>query len=264
MRAGRACHTRAIRGHEAGSTAISNLSRAATGRPRRGGTLALPLIGTLTVAALAAGFIAYVLWPRWRAPTVPPDAPALPITIAGTPFNVPPAAMRIPLQRRAGAHERVDLAFLWPSLEPPGPHASGTRASGAAVQQQTVDRLFVTISVAGDPLTPVERIKTIYPRYAAADVDIEPNGLAVKAFRSGTPYQGEDLIYDANYDSVTTEGFFVRCSRNSVGPTPGVCLYSQRNEQADIVVRFPRDWLTDWRAIEAGIARLIEGLRPRS
>jgi len=240
---------------------ISDFSNAATSRPRRRGALALPLIGALTFAAIAAGFIAYVLWPRWPGPTVPPDAPALPITIAGTPFNVPPAAIRIPLQRHAGAHERVDLAFLWPSLEPPAAHASTARAPGAA-PQQTVDRLFVTITVAGDTLTPAERIKTIYPRYAAADSDIEPNGLAVRPFRSGTPYQGEDLIYDSNYDSA--EGFLVRCSRNSTGPTPGICLYSQRIDHTDIVVRFPRDWLTDWRAIEAGIARLIDGLRPRS
>src|SRR5438045_4832424 len=122
--------------------AVSDLSNAAIGRPRRSGALALPLIGMLTLAAIAAGFIAYVLWPRWPGPTVPPDAPALPITVAGTPFNVPPAAMRIPLQRRAGAHERVDLAFLWPSLEPPNSRASGARASGArasdAAAQQTV------------------------------------------------------------------------------------------------------------------------------
>jgi hypothetical protein len=237
--------------------AISDLSNAARGRPRRGGALALPLIGMLTIAVIAAGFIGYVLWPRWPGPPVSPDAPALPITIAGTPFNVPPAAMRVPLQRHTGAHERVDLAFLWPSLDPPGSHVPGARASGAAAQP-TVDRLFVTISAAGDTLAPAERIKTIYPRYAAADAAIEADGLALKAFRSGTPYQGEDLMYDP----ATPEGFLVRCSRNS--PTPGICLYSQRIGQADIVVRFPRDWLTDWRTIEAGIERLIEGLRPRS
>src|SRR5262245_51911853 len=152
--------------------AISHLPHYAARRQQPGAALALALVTILALAAIGAAFIAYVLWPRWPGPPIGPDTPALPITIAGTAFNVPPAAMRIPLQRRAGAHERVDLAFLWPSLEPPGPHASGTRASGAAVQQQTVDRLFVTISVAGDTLTPVERIKTIYPRYAAADVDI--------------------------------------------------------------------------------------------
>jgi hypothetical protein len=219
--------------------------------------LALPLVGMLTLATLAAGFIGYVLWPSWPGPPVSPDAPALPITIAGTRFNVPPAAMRIPLQRHAGEHERVDLAFLWPSLEPPGSHVPGARASGAAAQQ-TVDRLFVTITAAGDALAPADRIKTIYPRYAATDAAIETDGLALKAFRSGTPYQGEDLIYDP----ATPDGFLVRCSRNGAGPTPGICLYSQRIGQADIVARFPRDWLTDWRTIEAGVARLIEGLRP--
>jgi hypothetical protein len=234
--------------------AVSDLFNAAIGRPRRSGALALPLIGMLTLAAIAAGFIAYVLWPRWPGPPVPPDAPALPITIAGTPFNVPPAAMRISLQRRAGAHDRVDLAFLWPSLEPRDASAPGAAA------QKTVGRLFVTITAASETLTAAERIKTIYPRYAAADAVIEPNGLAVKAFRSGTPYQGEDLIYD----SATPEGFLVRCSRNSAGPMPGICLYTQRIEHADILVRFPRDWLTDWSAIEVGLERLIEGLRPRS
>jgi hypothetical protein len=258
--------------------AISDLSNVARHRSRRSSVLALPLIGMFILAVLAAGFIGYVLWPRWPGPPVPPDAPGLPITIAGTSFNVPPAAMRIPLQRRAGAHERVDLAFLWPSLEPAGARPPGARPSGAhpsgahsssarapgVTSQQIVDRLFVTISAAGDTLTPAERIKTIYPRYAAADAAIESNGLAVKAFRNATPYQGEDLIYDAMHDSATPEGFLLRCSRNGAGATPGMCLYSQRIEQADIVARFPRDWLTDWRSIEAGFQRLIEGLRPRS
>jgi hypothetical protein len=84
----------------------------------------------------------------------------------------------------------------------------------------------------------------------------------VRAFRSGTPYQGEDLIQEAIHDAAAPEGFLVRCSRDSAGPTPGICLYSRRIEHADIVVRFPRDWLTDWRAVDAGIERLIEGLRP--
>ena len=122
--------------------------------------------------------------------------------------------------------------------------------------------MFVTITAAGDALAPAERIKTIYPRYAAADAAIEPNGLAVKAFRSGTPYQGEDLIYESIHGSATPEGFLVRCSRNGAGPTPGMCLYSLRIDQADIVVRFPRDWLTDWRAVAGNIERLIASLRP--
>ena len=213
----------------------------------------MALVAMLALAAIAIAFIAYVLWPRWPGPSIGPDAPALPITIAGTAFNVPPAAIRIPLQRRAGAHERVDLAFLWPSLEPP---AAAPRAAGAAAPQ-AIDRLFVTIAAAGDTLPPAERARTIYPRYVATDAT-ELDGLVVRAFRSGSPYQGEDLIHDPS----APEGFLVRCSRSGAGPTPGICLYGRRVENADIVVRFPRDWLSDWRAIDDGIERLIEALRP--
>jgi hypothetical protein len=76
------------------------------------------------------------------------------------------------------------------------------------------------------------------------------------AFRDGTPYQGEDLIYDAS-----APGFLVRCTRNA-GVTPGTCLYEHWIEGAKLVVRFPRDWLADWREVARNIERLIASLRP--
>jgi len=70
----------------------------------------VPLIVFAAVALSAFGYVAYVLWPRWSAPRL--DAPPLPITVAGVAFNLPPAAIRVAAQRRAGAQERVDLVFL--------------------------------------------------------------------------------------------------------------------------------------------------------
>lgn len=243
--------------------AVSDLLRHAAARDdgrRPGSNLTLPLALALLIglAVAAAAFITYALWPRWPAVPVGPDAPVLPITIAGVSFNVPSGAMRIPVQRHAGQHERVDLAFLWPSLTPPEPmvRTPGTRPASL----RAIDRLFVTIAAASDTLPPAERIKTIYPRYAAVDPGPGPDGLAIRPFRNGSPYQGEDLIYDA----ATPEGFLVRCSRNGAGPTPGICLYTRRIGRADIVVRFPRDWLFDWRALDTGIARLIDSLRPQA
>lgn len=224
---------------------------------RPDGALALPLVLLFGLAVGAAAYISYVLWPRWPGPAIEPDAPALPITVAGVAFNVPPAAVRMPVQRHTGEHERIDLAFLWPSLAPPKPAARtpGSPPVGAGA----IERLFVTIAAAGDALPPAERVKTIYSRYIATDPIPGPNGLAVRAFRDGTPYQGEDLIYDA----ATLGGFLVRCSRNGAGHTPGTCLYSRRIDRADIVVRFPRDRLNEWRALGDGIERLIASLRPR-
>jgi len=232
-------------------------------RPRRrSGALALPVVLLVLLAVLASAFITYVLWPSWPGPAPAPDAPSLPITVAGTAFNVPPAAMRVPVQRRAGAHERVDLAFLWPSLEPPDPATNSVVPAPNAPPSsaKALERLFVMIAAAGDTLPPDERVKTIYPRYATTEPVAGPEGLAVLAFRDGTPYQGEDLIYDAT----TPDNFLVRCTRNAAGPTPGTCLLSLRIEQADIVVRFPRDWLKDWRFVAGNIDRLMKSLRPGS
>src|SRR5262252_6286295 len=54
--------------------------------------LLLPLIVFAAVAFAAFVYIGYVLWPRWPTPRL--DAPALPITVAGVAFNLPPAAGR--------------------------------------------------------------------------------------------------------------------------------------------------------------------------
>jgi hypothetical protein len=228
-------------------------------RHRRGRSLLLlPLAVFAAVACVAAAYIGYVLWPRWPGPPVGPDAPALPVTVAGVAFNLPPAAIRVPVQRRPGAQERVDLAFLWPSLAPP--EANGKpqpQAREGLPAPPSVERIFVTISAAGDTLAPAERLRSVYPRYTAATATPGPRGLTVLPFREGTPYQGEDLIYDA-----ATPTFLARCSRNSAGPTPGVCLYERRIEGADLTLRFPRDWLDDWPTVAGSIERLIARLRP--
>jgi hypothetical protein len=228
-----------------------------------GGLLLIPLLALLALMLAAVAYIVYVLWPRWPGAPVALDAPELPITIAGVVFEVPPAAIRVPVQRRPGAHDRIDLAFMWPSLKPADPTAK-TAAPEAVTAQgalPTLDRIFITIASAGDAMAPAERVRTIYPRYASTDPVSGPTGLAVLAFLDGSPYQGEDLIYDA----ATPESFLVRCTRNGVGATPGTCLYERRvDNAADIVVRFPRDWLTDWQTVAAGIERLIDGLRPNS
>ncbi len=96
-----------------------------TARRRRRRALHNPLSGPLLLFAAAAltalAYVAYVLWPRWPDRPVAFDAPSLPIVIAGTAFNIEPAAIRVPVQRHPGTQERVDLAYLWPSLMPPDP-----------------------------------------------------------------------------------------------------------------------------------------------
>src|SRR2546423_10959771 len=93
--------------------------------PRRRGAraLLLPLVVFAGLAMVATAYIAYVLWPRWPGPGADFTAPVLPVTVGGVTFNIPPAAIRTPMQRRPGTYERLDLSFLWPSLDPPDANA---------------------------------------------------------------------------------------------------------------------------------------------
>jgi hypothetical protein len=240
------------------ATARVRPQRRARGRVR----LVLPVALLLAFGCLAAAYVAHALWSRWPSYPAAPDAPEIPVSVAGVVFNVPPAAVRNRVQRRAGAHERVDLAFLWPSLAPPRPRAKSANDAGPASDLPSAsatanERIFVTIAAGSGPLTPAERVQTIYPRYAESAASAGPDGLAVLAFRQDTPYQGEDLIYDPS----APQQFLARCTRR-VGPVPGICISERRIGAAELTLRFPRDWLEDWRGVKAGIERLVARMRP--
>ena len=224
-------------------------------RRRRGpgNLLALPVVLFAGVVVLAAGYVAYVLWPRWPGPAAAPQAPSLPITIGGVTFNIPPAAIRVKVQQRPGTQERVDLVYLWPSLAPPDPAAKLVPPQSA----QEVDRVFLTIAANDGSLPPAERAKTIYPRYLAETAQPGAEGLAIRGFRDGTPYQGEDLIYDPTASDL----FLVRCTRQGANLTPGICLYDRRIGGADVMLRFPREWLGNWRNVSQLIERLIASFK---
>jgi hypothetical protein len=220
----------------------------------RGGTgvlAALPLLAFVALALVALGYVAYALWPRWPEPPVAADAPPLPIVVGGVSFNVPPQAMRVAVQRRAGVQERIDLVYAWPALVPPAPDAK------PPANPEIRDRVFLTIAAAGATLPPIERLKTVYPSYAVDEASPAPEGLAVFAFLDGSPYQGEDLVFDPE----APEKFLARCSRTVNPLAPGTCLYERRVGGAEITARFPRDWLQDWSTVEAGLDRLIGRLQ---
>ena len=240
-------------------------------RRKARGLFTSPLAVFVASVAVAVSFVAYVLWPTWPSAPVALDAPALPITVAGVLFQVPPAAIRATVQRHAGPQERIDLAFLWPSLKPPqaNDHSDGkpvdANDSGDETGSITKDptnnpdgRLFVTIAALGSVLPPVERLNSVYPQYVEAKASAGADGLAILPFRAGTPYDGEDLVYLAG----NPDQFFARCTRQS-GGVPGMCIQERVLGAADITLRFPRDWLDHWRDVAASFDRLIAQLSPQ-
>ena len=217
-----------------------------------------PLSGPIrlfaAVAFVALAYVAYVLWPRWPDTPVALDAPSLPIVVAGVAFNIEPAAIRMPVQRKPGTQHRIDLSYLWPSLVPPDPALKATDGKPADPNE----RLFLTIQTGDGTLPLLERVQTIYPRYLVAEPVAGPTGLTLRGFRDGTPYQGEELVFDP----LAPEHFLARCARRGVINSGG-CLLERRIGNADITIRFPRDWLGDWQSIASGIDRLMARLHPQ-
>lgn len=217
----------------------------------------LPLALLFALALFAVTFVAYALWPTWPGAPAPLDAPTLPITIEGVLFEVPPAAIRAAVQRHPGPHDRIDLAFQWPSLIPPPPDDTLEKPSATAEPTEATGRLFVTIAPLGAVLPPNERLRSIYPRYVEAAASANADGLLILPFRADSPYQGEDLVYVAD----TPERFFARCTRQ-VGIVAGNCIVDRGIGNAVVTLRFARDWLKDWRGVAAGFDRLLAELHP--
>ncbi len=237
---------------------------AARGRRNR---LMLPL-SVLGLMVIGAGiFVAIMLWPTWPGAVVPLEAPAIPTTVAGVLFDVPPAAIRNAVQRHAGPNDRIDLAFMWPSLLPPpsvakASHAKTSEQSAPADGSGAPDpgvRFFVTIAPLGSVLPPLERLRGIYPRYVESEATAGTDGLAILPFRKGSPYAGEDLVYLSG----SPEQFFARCTRD-VQDVPGTCINERLIDAAEMTFRFPRAWLEDWRNVSAGFDRLMVQMHPQN
>lgn len=211
---------------------------------------ALPIVAGGLLASAALAVVAYLLWPTWGAtPLKGPDQ--LPVSVGGTLFNVPTAAVRMKIQRHTGPQERVDLGFAYPSLSAPETprHVSVEQLDEGP---QPIDRIFVSIAAHHDALSPETRLRTIYPRYLDPAVVSVQDGLTMRSFRAGTPYDSEDL-FEAEQPALAA-----RCTRDTA--TPGMCLSERRVDAADLTFRFPRSWLSHWQDVADAIERLTSRL----
>jgi hypothetical protein len=212
----------------------------------------LPIALASAIAAGAVALVAYLLWPTWEA-AVSRGPERLPVSVGGTLFNVPTAAIRMNIQRHSGPQERIDLNFLYPSLTPPDAPKHVTADKVEEEMTHPIDRIFLSIAAHDNALAPEARLENIYPRYLEQASGPEPDGLARRAFRDGTPYAGEDLF------SAATPPLSARCTRDAA--TPGMCLSERRVDGADLTYRFPRRWLAQWRDVAAAMDGLTLRLR---
>ncbi|AWM02064.1 hypothetical protein [Bradyrhizobium amphicarpaeae] len=212
---------------------------------------AVPIVLGGIAAVGAVALVAYLLWPTWG--TRGADAPdKLPVSVGGTLFNLPVTAIRMKIQRHSGPQERIDLDFLYPSLEPPSApkHVTADTVEAAV---QSIDRIFMSIAAHHDALSPEQRAATIYPRYLDPAAATPVDGLTMRMFRADTPYGSEDF-YSAASPALTA-----RCTRDAA--TPGMCLSERRVGGADLTFRYPRSWLSQWHDVAEAMDRLTAQLR---
>ena len=212
---------------------------------------AIPIVLGGIAAVCAVALVAYLLWPTWG--TRGADAPdKLPVSVGGTLFNLPVTAIRMKIQRHSGPQERIDLDFVYPSLQPPSApkHVTADTVEAAV---QSIDRIFLSIAAHHDALSPEQRAATIYPRYLDQAAANPADGLTMRMFRAETPYGSEDF-YSAASPALTA-----RCTRDAA--TPGMCLSERRIGGADLTFRYPRSWLSQWHDVAQAMDRLTAQLR---
>lgn len=232
--------------------ALTSSTSQRTARSRRARpSHAVPLVVSGAIGACALGLVTYLLWPSWHQEKAG-DPSRLPVSIGNTLFNVPTRAVRVKLQKRSGPQERVDLTFVWPSLDPPDAPRHVT-AETVEETARPIDRIFLSIAAHHDALSPEERLRTIYPRYLDPGSGNVTDGLSLRAFRDGTPYASEDLA------AAEAPRLVARCTRDAA--TPGMCLSERRISGADLTFRFPRSWLAQWRDVAAALDALAARLQ---
>jgi hypothetical protein len=235
------------------TTSSIAVQRPRSARRRKKASHMLPIAAGCLAGIAGIALVTYLLWPTSRIASGI-DPARLPVSVGSTPFNVPLASIRIKAQRRTGQQERIDLAFLYPSLAPP-PEKPAHATVESVLENEAppdIDRIFVSLLSHRDAMAPEERVKTVYPRYVEGTPQ-NADGLSQQSFRSETPYRSEDLF------AASEPAFVARCTRDAA--TPGMCMSERRIGGADLTFRFPRAWLVQWRNVATAMDDITIRLR---
>ena len=80
----------------------------------------------------------------------------------------------------------------------------------------------------------------------------------MRPFRDGTPYQGEDMMYDERQSRALPRPLH---ARRREGASDRHVPVRAADRQAELTARFPREWLSDWAEVSQGLEALIAKLR---
>ena len=217
----------------------------------------IPLWPFATISILAAlATSALVFRPSieawWYSEIVASSAEQVPrpvhVIVGTVPLSVPYDLVRFPGQRRDAAVDRLELVLRWP------PHSAS--GAGQATGRAGDTDVLIALSPPDDSLNPTRRLGAIYHRLLDPATLNAPQGLTGRRFVPDSGYEGEELFYDP----ASPTSYFVRCAP-PITDQPGTCLREIRlTDRLDVVYRFPRSLLGQWRRLDETISALLAAI----
>lgn len=154
------------------------------------------------------------------------------VEIGSRALRVDPALLRDAEQVQTRVIDRLDLVVGFDDFRNVAPTAPPEA------------QVHLALTRAGDDLDPADRPAALYAKFVSPEVWTNPGGLVMRRFRTGSPYEDEELYLALPDERV----FAARCPRRDL-PTeapPEPCLWLVRQNGLDIQVRFSPTHLVDW------------------
>lgn len=177
------------------------------------------------------------------------------IDLGGLPLKVSRALILDPAQHGGGRLLRLDLAVERGSFEPL-PQPALTR-DGAAQPE----RLHLVLTNPGLQAPPADQLQQLYARFLQPETHNTANGLVLRRFRPGTPYEDRELFIGAGqFGGGLGRLFIALCPKGGMRDIEP-CTARLRHEGVDIELRFPVQALADWKRIGTEALRLVGAMR---
>lgn len=187
-------------------------------------------------------------------PPAPLGTAPVAVVVAGENLWIPANLIRFSAERRAGAHDRLDLALLLPDL-------TGQTAETAPefLRPARDGRLvFITIAPAGEALDTAQMLATIYQRYLDPATAPGPAGLIRQTFKPDTSYAGDELVFEPG----SVHPFAARCFAESSGQPPVTCMRDVRlSGKLMATIRLPYRQLDTWSDLTERLDAILSDFR---
>ena len=213
----------------------------------------VPIVLASAIAAGAIALVAYLLWPTWGAGRFQRSGAAAGQRRRHAVQRADRGDAPMKIQRHSGPQERVDLGFVYPSLEPPE-RAEACQRRTVEDTVQPIDRIFLSIAAHHDSLAPDIARPHHLSALSRSDLDAGRGRLDdARVPRRHALWQRRSVL-GRRRPSLTRAARAMRA-------TPGMCLSERRIDGADLTFRFPRSWLAQWRDVAGAMERLTAQMR---